>query len=78
MSLVTNMQVVTPALALTNGGPGNSSCFITYLMYRYAFVSNQPGYGCAISFIFFLIIAVFTMILFATSKSWIYYEGDDK
>lgn len=78
MSLVTNMQVVTPALALTNGGPGNSSCFITYLMYRYAFVSNQLGYGCAISFIFFLIIAVFTMILFATSKSWIYYEGDDK
>jgi len=78
MSLVTNMQVVTPALALTNGGPGNASCFITYLMYRYAFVSNQLGYGCAISFIFFLIIAVFTVILFATSKSWIYYEGDDK
>lgn len=78
MSLVINMQVVTPALALTNGGPGNASCFITYLMYRYAFVSNQLGYGCAISFIFFLIIAVFTVILFATSKSWIYYEGDDK
>ncbi|MCK9547202.1 MAG: sugar ABC transporter permease, partial [Sphaerochaeta sp.] len=36
MSLITNMQIVTPALALTNGGPGNASTFITYLMYRYA------------------------------------------
>ena len=77
MALITNMQVVTPALALTNGGPGNASCFITYLMYRYAFISNQLGYACSISFIFFIIIALFTVILFATSKSWIFYEGDD-
>ena len=76
MALITNMQVVTPALALTNGGPGNSSCFMTYLIYRYAFISNQLGYACSISFVFFIIIAVFTVILFATSKSWIFYEGD--
>lgn len=76
MALITNMQIVTPALALTNGGPGNSSCFITYLMYRYAFVSNQLGYACSISFVFFIIIAIFTMILFITSKSWIFYEGE--
>ncbi len=78
MSLVTNMQVVVPALALTNGGPGNSSMFMTFLMYRYAFQSNQIGYACAISFVFFILIAIFTMILFATSKSWIFYEGDSK
>jgi multiple sugar transport system permease protein len=76
MSLVTNLQVVTPALALTNGGPGNSSMFITYLMYRYAFKSSQLGYASAISFIFFIIIAIFTGILFATSKDWVFYEGD--
>ena len=76
MSLITNLQVVTPALALTNGGPGNSSMFLTYLMYRYAFKSNQMGYACAISVIIFLIIAVFTGILFSTSKSWVFYEGE--
>ncbi|PHV69628.1 ABC transporter permease [Sporanaerobium hydrogeniformans] len=76
MSLITNMQVVTPALALTNGGPGNSSMFMTYLMYKYAFKSNQMGYACAISFVFFIIIAIFTGILFKTSKSWIFYEGE--
>lgn len=77
MSLITNMQVVTPALALTGGGPGNSSMFMTYLMYRYAFKNNQIGYACSISFVFFVIIAVFTVILFATSKSWIFYEEAD-
>lgn len=77
MSLITNMQIVTPALALTKGGPGNSSMFITYLMYRYAFQSNQIGYACAISFVFFILIGIFTAILFATSKSWIFYEGGD-
>ena len=77
MSLIANMQIVTPALALTSGGPGNSSMFMTYLMYRYAFKSNQIGYACSISFVFFIIIAVFTVILFATSKSWIFYEEAD-
>lgn len=77
MSLIANMQVVTPALALTSGGPGNSSMFMTYLMYRYAFKSNQIGYASAISFVFFILIAIFTGILFATSKSWIFYEGGE-
>lgn len=75
MSLITNMQVVVPALALTSGGPGNSSTFITYLMYKAAFVNNRMGYACSISFVFFVLIAIFTVILFATSKSWIFYEG---
>jgi multiple sugar transport system permease protein len=78
MALVTNLQVVTPALALTNGGPGNSSMFVTYLMYRYAFKSSQLGYASAISFVFFIIIAIFTGILFATSKDWVFYEGGEK
>lgn len=77
MSLVASMQIVVPALLLTNGGPGNSSMFMTYLMYRYAFQSNQLGYACAISFVFFALIALFTSILFATSKGWIFYEGGD-
>ena len=65
MALITNLQVVTPALALTSGGPGNSSMFLTYLMYRYAFQSARLGYASAISFIFFIIVAVLTGILFS-------------
>lgn len=78
MSLISNMQVVVPALSLTNGGPGKASMFMTFLMYRYAFQSNQLGYACTISFVFFVLIGIFTAILFATSGSWIFYEGDEK
>lgn len=77
MSLVTNLQVVTPALALTNGGPGNSSRFISYVMYQYAFKDSKYGYACAISFVLFLMIAAFSSLLFLTSKSWVYSAGGD-
>jgi len=76
MAIVTNMQVVTPALALTRGGPGNSTRFMTYLMYWEGFQSGRFGSAAAISFIFFIIIAIFTAIIFATSKEWVFYEGD--
>ena len=79
MALVTNMQVITPALALTQGGPGNATCFISFVLYRYAFKSapGKLGYSCAFSAIFFVLIGIFTAVLFATSKSWIFYEGGD-
>ena len=78
MSVIVNLQIVTPAMALTSGGPGNSSRFITYLMYFYAFKSAQIGYASAISFILFIIVGIFTIILFITSKTWIFYEEGEK
>jgi len=77
MSLIANLQVITPALALTNGGPGNSSRFMTYLMYDQAFVNYKLGYACATTFIIFAILAVFTAVLFKTSNLWIFSEGGD-
>jgi multiple sugar transport system permease protein len=48
------------------------------MLYTQAFKSHKYGYGSSIAVILFALIAVFTGILFATSKSWIFYEGDDK
>lgn len=78
MSLVTNLQVITPALALTKGGPGTGSYYMCYMLYTQAFKSHKYGYGSAVAVVLFLLIAVFTAILFATSKNWIFYEGDEK
>ena len=78
MSLISSMQTITPAMALTQGGPGTSSTFINYIMYRYAFRNNQMGYACALAFIFFIIIAVFTGLVFASSGKWVFYEGGEK
>lgn len=77
MSLVVNLQVVVPALAVTKGGPGKSTMFMTYLMYQIGFRGRELGKAGAIAFVFFIVAAILAFILFATSKSWIFYEGGD-
>lgn len=77
MSLVVNLQVVVPALAVTKGGPGKSTMFMTYLMYQTGFRSRELGQAGAIAFVFFIVAAILAFILFATAKSWIFNEGGD-
>ncbi len=80
MSLIANMQVVVPSLiyAGSNRTTYPEYTFMSFLMYRTGFINNELSYASTISFIFFVIIGVFTLILFATSKSWLFYEGGDK
>ena len=78
MSLVSSLQVFVPSFTLTSGGPGNSTTFLSYLIYRYAFTSSgRLGYASAISAIFFVLIGIFTVVLFVTSKFWVFYMGGD-
>jgi len=79
MSLVVNLQVFIPAMAVTKGGPGKSTMFMTYIMYHIGLKEGQLAKASAIAFVFFVIAAILAFILFTTSKSWIFYEdGDDK
>ena len=71
MSLITNLQVITPALSLTKGGPSNGSNFMCYKLYKEAFKNHQYGYGSAVAVILFIIIAVFTIVLFISSSKWV-------
>lgn len=77
MALITNLQVITPALALTKGGPGNSSRFVSYVLYQYAFENRKFGLAAAVAVMLFILIGIFTVILFATSKSWMFSQGGD-
>ena len=76
MSLVSSLQVITPALSLTEGGPGTGSYDMCYMFDQQAFQSRKYGYGSAVAL--FILIAFFTAILFATSRNWTFYEGDDR
>lgn len=75
LALISNLQVINPALAITNGGPQNSSMFMSYIIYLYTFQKNKIGYGCAYAAIFFVVVGIATMILFKTSKSQFFGEG---
>ena len=75
-ALITHLQVINPALALTDGGPGNRSMFMSYVIYLYGFRKNKLGYAAAYSVVFFVLVGIFTVILFKTQKSQICGEGE--
>lgn len=78
MSLITNMQVITPALAMTDGGPQSGSMFLSYMIYLFGFQKNKLGYASAYAVIFFVIVGVFTVILFKVFGSNFFGNGGEK
>lgn len=76
MALISNLQVINPDLAITNGGPENGSMFMSYIIYLYAFQKNKIGYGCAYAAVFFVIVGIATFILFKTSRTQIFGEEE--
>lgn len=78
MALIINLQVITPALAMTSGGPQNASMFMSYLIYEFAFKRYKMGYAASYAVIFFVLVGIFTAILFKTSKYWLFYEEEGR
>jgi multiple sugar transport system permease protein len=72
-SLVGSIQTFDQAYIMTNGGPNNGSLFIVYYLYRTAFTNSMMGYASALAWVVFLIIGIFTLLLFRWSRSWVYY-----
>ncbi len=74
--LIGCMQSFAEAQIMTAGGPNFSSHFINYDIYVNAFTNQKYGRACAESWILFLIILVFTTLIFKKSESFVYYEND--
>lgn len=70
------LQTFTPGYIFGKGGPGNSLLFYVYYLYSNAFNYFKMGYGSALAWILFVIVMVLTLIIFRTSRSWVYYETD--
>ena len=68
MALKGGLTAFDQILALTGGGPSNSTTSIGLLVYNYAFKSNQYGYANAIAIVLFLIIAVVSIIQIRLSR----------
>ncbi|GHU70452.1 sugar ABC transporter permease [Clostridia bacterium] len=75
ISVVTQLQTFVPAYSITKGGPSDATMFLVYLIYREGFTHNAFGYSSALSFVFFILVAIITMLIFRFSNSMIFYEG---
>jgi multiple sugar transport system permease protein len=78
MALIWGFQDFTLPWLLTGGGPNQSTEFYALHLYRNAFSFLRMGKACALAWILFFFIVIFTLILFRTSGKWVYYgSGED-
>ncbi len=76
MQMVIAFQEFTGAFVITNGGPMKSTYLYAMKLYEEAFTYSKMGYACALSWIMFIIILIFTSLTFKSSSSWIHYQDD--
>jgi multiple sugar transport system permease protein len=75
-SLIASFTVFTQAYVMTNGGPNNASLFYVFLFYRDGFQRNELGLAAALSWVLIVIVALVSILIFRTSRQWVYYEGE--
>ena len=66
-SIIYYIQAYVQVLILTEGGPGTATYLSSYIIYNEAFVKYNFGYASAMSFVLFVITAVFTWLSFRVS-----------
>lgn len=76
VSFVTAIQCFVPSYAITNGGPNNSTMLYFYYMYREAFRFLRMGSACAIAWVLFILLLIFTQLFSQATKRWVYYGGE--
>jgi oligogalacturonide transport system permease protein len=69
-------QEFTAPYVVTGGGPTKSTYLISLYIYETAFKFFDMGYGSALAWALFVVVAIFTGISFRSSKYWVFYSGD--
>ncbi|MCG8452338.1 MAG: sugar ABC transporter permease [Spirochaetales bacterium] len=69
------LQVFMQAYIMTQGGPANATMFNALYIYNNAFrYGSSIGYAAAMSNVLFFINVVVAVVIFKTSKYWVYEE----
>ncbi len=76
MQTIQAMQNFTSAFVITNGGPMKSTYVLGMKLYKEGFTYFRMGSASAISWVVFMVIIVFTLLLFRSSSAWVFY-GDE-
>lgn len=75
MQLINGFLAFTQCFIITQGKPLDSTLFYTVYMYQQSFQFSSTGYGAAMAWVMFIIIALITWAMFATKKFWVYDGG---
>ncbi len=78
MQTINALQNFTSAFVITNGGPLKSTYLIGLKLYTEGFSNFKMGYASSISWVMFLLILAFTLLIFRSSSAWVYYQDGGK
>ena len=80
IGLIGTFQYFTVAYTTSGGtgGPARSTLFYNLYLYQNAFVYFDMGYASAMAWVLFFIVLVLTLLVFRSSASWVFYEGEVK
>jgi multiple sugar transport system permease protein len=72
-SVISSFQVFGPIYTMTNGGPVGSTEVLIFYLFQNGFRWYKMGYASSIAWVLFLIIFIFTLIQYFSSKRWVHY-----
>lgn len=78
LSIIMTIQTFTNAFVATDGGPLDSTLFFVLYIYRQAFQFFNMGYASALAWVLFIIILVFTILIFRSQRFWVFYLGEQR
>jgi multiple sugar transport system permease protein len=70
-------QNFTVPWLVTQGGPNNATEFISIFLYRNAFIHLRMGKASALAWILFVIVVIFSILLFKSSRHWVHYATEE-
>ncbi|MGF7400551.1 sugar ABC transporter permease [Thermoanaerobacterium thermosaccharolyticum] len=74
MQIIQVFQEFNAPYMITGGGPLNKTYLFSLMIYDNSFKYFNMGYGSALSWILFIIIMIFTLLVFRSSKYWVFYQ----
>lgn len=74
ISVIGSFQVFGLIYVMTGGGPGTSTYVYVYHLWKEAFQLRRMGYGAAMAWMLFVVIAVITWFQWRMSKRWVHYQ----
>jgi multiple sugar transport system permease protein len=77
-NIIYSFQVFTNVYVMTGGegGPANATMMYVLWLYLLAFRQFRMGFASALAWVFFIVIMVFTILVFRSSSAWVYYETE--
>lgn len=80
LGVIGALQTFLAPFVLNNGTgfPEGKTRFYMIYFYKQSFTFFNMGYGAALAWLMLIVALILTVILFGTSRYWVYYAGEEK